>query len=101
MGTGLRRCETYEGSAVHETCPPARALSDEHWRHIPTNNPFERILREIKRWSKAGVVAVSGRRSALNPTAARLRHVAGRQTLTKRDPNMRLLDDTELPNATT
>lgn len=47
--------------------PPARALSDEHWRHIPTNNPLERILREIKRWTEVGGATVQSHHSGSNP----------------------------------
>jgi len=51
-------------------------FSEEHWRRIRTNNPLERILREIRRRTRV-VGAFPDGQSALNLAAARLRHVAG------------------------
>ena len=48
----------------------------EHWRHIRTNNPLERILREVRRRTRVVGCFPDGK-SALMLTAARLRHVAG------------------------
>lgn len=47
-----------------------------HWRKIRTNNPLERIMREIRRRTRV-VGAFPDGRSALMLSAARLRHVAG------------------------
>ena len=52
------------------------AFPEEHWRRIRTNSPLERILREIRRRSLV-VGAFPEGQSALNPAAARLRHIAG------------------------
>ena len=49
---------------------------EEHWRRIRTNNPLERILREIRRRTRV-VGAFPDGQSALNLAAARLRHIAG------------------------
>jgi putative transposase len=46
-----------------------------HWRHIRTNNPLERIIREIRRRTRV-VGAFPDGQSALMLVAARLRHVA-------------------------
>jgi putative transposase len=46
-----------------------------HWRQIRTNNPLERIIREIRRRTRV-VGAFPDGHSALMLTAARLRHVA-------------------------
>ncbi len=46
-----------------------------HWRQIRTNNPPERIIREIRRRTRV-VGAFPDGHSALMLTAARLRHVA-------------------------
>jgi transposase-like protein len=48
----------------------------EHWRSLRTNNPLERIMREIRRRTRV-VGAFPDGHSALMLVAARLRHVAG------------------------
>jgi putative transposase len=55
----------------------------EHWRHIKTNNPLERILREVRRRTRV-VGAFPDGNSALMLVAARLRHVAGTKWGTKK-----------------
>jgi transposase-like protein len=47
----------------------------EHWRRIRTNNPLERIMKEIKRRTRV-VGAFPDGQSALMLVAARLRHIA-------------------------
>ncbi len=47
-----------------------------HWKKIRTNNPLERIMREIRRRTRV-VGAFPDGHSALMLSAARLRHVAG------------------------
>src|SRR5262245_11184337 len=59
------------------------AFPEEHWRRIRTNNPLERILREIRRRTRV-VGAFPDGQSALNLAAARLRHIAGTAWSTKR-----------------
>ena len=51
------------------------AFPEEHWRRIRTNNPLERILREIRRRTRV-VGAFPDGQSALNLAAARLLHIA-------------------------
>jgi putative transposase len=60
--------------AVEETLT-YYAFPEEHWRRIRTNNPLERILREIRRRTRV-VGAFPDGQSALNLAAARLRHIA-------------------------
>jgi len=48
----------------------------EHWRKTRTNNPLERVLREVRRRTRV-VGSFPDGRSALMLVAARLRHVAG------------------------
>jgi putative transposase len=55
----------------------------EHWRSIRTNNPLERLNREIRRRTRV-VGAFPDGRSALMLVAARLRHVAATRWGTKR-----------------
>jgi transposase-like protein len=52
------------------------AYPREHWIRIRTNNPLERIMREIRRRTRV-VGAFPDGNSALMLVAARLRHVAG------------------------
>jgi len=51
------------------------AFPSTHWRQIRTNNPMERIIREIRRRTRV-VGAFPDGQSALMLVAARLRHVA-------------------------
>ena len=79
--------------AVHETLT-YYALPDIHWQKIRTNNPLERIMREIRRRTRV-VGAFPDGQSCLNLAAARLRHIAGTQWSTKRYMNMRPLYQAE------
>ena len=65
---------------------------EERWRRIRTNNPQERILREIRRRTRV-VGAFPDGQSALNLAAARLRHVAGSEWSTKRYLSMEFLKE--------
>lgn len=66
----------------------------EHWRRIRTNNPLERLMREIKRRTKVVGCFPDGE-SALMLAAARLRHVMGTRWSTKRYLDMELLKEHE------
>jgi len=66
----------------------------EHWRSLRTNNPMERVLREIRRRTRV-VGSFPDGHSALMLVAARLRHVAGTRWGTRRYLNMRRLTDQE------
>lgn len=48
----------------------------EHWRSLRTNNPLERIMREIRRRTRVVGCFPDGQ-LALMLVAARLRHIAG------------------------
>jgi putative transposase len=74
-------------------------LPEEHWRRIRTNNPLERILREIRRRTRV-VGAFPDGQSALNLAAARLRHIAGSEWSTKRYLSMDLLKDHQIRSTT-
>jgi transposase-like protein len=63
---------------------------DQHWIKLKTNNPLERIMREIRRRTRV-VGAFPDGKSALNLAAARLRHIAGTKWSLKRYMNMDLL----------
>jgi len=70
------------------------AFPTEHWRQIRTNNPLERIMREIRRRTRV-VGAFPDGRSALMLVAARLRHIAGTRWGTKRYLDMDRLREHE------
>ena len=74
---------------AHETLS-YYAFPSEHWRRIRTNNPLERLMREIRRRTRV-VGALPDGNSCLNLAAARLRHIAGTTWLAKRYLNMELL----------
>jgi putative transposase len=66
------------------------AFPEEHWRRIRTNNPLERLMREIRRRTRV-VGAFPDGQSCLNLAAARLRHIAGTSWSAKRYLNMDIL----------
>jgi transposase-like protein len=71
------------------------AFPEEHWRRIRTNNPLERLMREIRRRTRV-VGAFPDGNSCLNLAAARLRHIAGTTWSSKRYLNMQLLQQAEV-----
>ena len=75
---GIRETLTYTG------------FPREHWRKLRTNNPMERIMREIRRRTRVVGNFPDGN-SALMLVSARLRYVSGREWGTKRYMNMDLL----------
>ena len=74
------------------------ALPDPHWRRLRTNNPLERIIREIRRRTRV-VGAFPDGQSALNLAAARLRHIAGTRWSTRRYLDMTPLHHETLQTA--
>src|SRR5262249_10797404 len=67
-GLRLTRAAELVEAAVEETLS-YYAFPEEHWRRIRTNNPLERILREVRRRTRVGGAVPAGR-SALNLAAA-------------------------------
>jgi len=67
----------------------------EHWRKLRTNNPMERIMREIRRRTRIVGNFPDGN-SALMLVTARLRYVASREWGQKRYMNMQLLIGSEV-----
>lgn len=63
-----------------------------HWRHIRTNNPLERINREIRRRTRV-VGSFPDGNSALMLVAARLRYLAGKKWGTERYMNMKTFSE--------
>ncbi|NLZ04419.1 MAG: transposase, partial [Phycisphaerae bacterium] len=72
--------------------PTYYAFPDRHHRQIRTNNPLERIMREIRRRSRVVGCFPDGR-SALMLAAARLRYIAGTKWGTRRYMNMERLKE--------
>jgi putative transposase len=66
------------------------AYPSTHWRQIRTNNPLERIIREIRRRTRV-VGAFPDGKSALMLVAARLRHIASTKWGKRRYMVMELL----------
>ena len=64
---------------------------NEHWQRIRTNNPMERIIREIRRRTRV-VGAFPDGESALMLVAAKLRHVPSTKWGTSKYLNMELLN---------
>ncbi len=71
------------------------AFPSQHWRSLPTNNPLERLMREIRRRTRV-VGAFPDGQSALVLVAARLRHVYGTKWGTRRYMNMERLSEQQL-----
>jgi len=70
----------------------------EHWRRIRTNNPMERIMREIRRRTRVVGCFPDGQ-SALMLVAARLRHIAGTKWGLRKYLSMELLEQEKARNA--
>lgn len=60
------------------------AYPSTHWRQLRTNNPLERIIREIRRRTRVVGASPDGH-SALMLVAARLRHIASTRWGKRRD----------------
>jgi len=81
-------------SEGHEETLRYMSFPREHWRSLRTNNPMERIIREIRRRTRV-VGSFPDGHSALMLVAARLRHVAGTRWGTRRYLNMERLREEE------
>ena len=84
--------EGYSETLAYYTYP------DKHWRQLRTNNPLERIMREIRRRTRVVGCFPDGR-SALMLATARLRHIAGTKWSTRRYLNMNHLYELEREQA--
>lgn len=63
----------------------------EHWLKLKTNNPMERLLKEVRRRTKV-VGAFPDGHSALMLVSARLRHVSATNWGLRKCMNMKLLE---------
>ncbi|TCP61166.1 mutator family transposase [Rhodovulum bhavnagarense] len=82
----LTRAAELLDESGHETLT-YYGFPDSHWIKLKTNNPLERIMREIRRRTRV-VGAFPDGKSCLNLAAARLRHVAGTHWSTRKYMNM-------------
>jgi transposase-like protein len=78
----LARAAEIVEAGIHETLS-YYSMPAEHWRSLRTNNPLERLMREIRRRTRV-VGAFPDGKSALMLVAARLRYVAASKWGTKR-----------------
>jgi putative transposase len=85
----LKKAAEIVNEGIEETFTYYR-FPREHWRRIRTNNPMERIMREIRRRTRV-VGAFPDGESALMLVAARLRHIAGTKWSTRRYLDVSLL----------
>jgi transposase-like protein len=76
---------------AHETLS-YYAFPSQHWRSLRTNNPLERLMREIRRRTRV-VGAFPDGQSAIMLVAARLRHVSSTKWGTRRYLNMDRLQE--------
>ena len=72
---------------------------DKHHRQLRTNNPLERIMKEIRRRTRV-VGSFPDGRSALMLASARLRHIAGTKWGTRRYMSMQHLWDQQTERTT-
>lgn len=91
----LTKAAEIVGEGVSETLS-YMSFPREHWRCLRTNNPMERLNREVKRRTRV-VGAFPDGQSALMLVAARLRHVAGTRWGTRRYLDMGRLREMEVP----
>jgi len=89
----LKKAAEMVSEGVQETLTYYR-FPEEHWRRIRTNNPMERIMREIRRRTRVVGCFPDGE-SALMLVAARLRHISGTKWGYRRYLNVSLLSEAE------
>ncbi|MEO0425651.1 MAG: IS256 family transposase [Pseudomonadota bacterium] len=92
-GMRLKKAAEFVRETVEQTLT-YMSFPREHWQRLRTNNPLERVMKEIKRRTKV-VGAFPDGNSALMLSAARLRHVAGTKWGTRRYMDMQRLYDLE------
>ena len=85
----LKKASEKVSNSIHETLE-YMYFPERHWLRIRTNNPLERIMREIRRRTRVVGNFPDGE-SALMLVAARLRHIAGTKWGTKKYLNTDLL----------
>jgi transposase-like protein len=87
----LKKAAGIVRDGIEETLP-YMSFPGEFWRRIRTNNPLERIMREIRRRTRVVGNFPDGE-SALMLVAARLRHIAATKWSTKQYLNLKRLEE--------
>ena len=87
----LRKASKKVTESIHETLEYMH-FPERHWIRIKTNNPLERIMREIRRRTRVVGNFPDGN-SALMLVSARLRHIAGTKWGRKKYLNTDLLKE--------
>jgi len=90
----LTKAAELVSTSIHETLTYYR-YPQTHWTRLRTNNPMERIMREIRRRTRV-VGAFPDGNSALMLVAARLRHISGTKWGTRRYLSMEALEKQSL-----
>jgi putative transposase len=90
----LKKAADLVEQGVHETLSYYH-FPQPHWRRIRTNNPLERIMREIRRRTRVVGCFPNGE-SALMLVAARLRHIAGTKWSYRIYLNVRFIQEQEV-----
>lgn len=92
-GMKLKKAAEFVRESVEQTLT-YMSFPREHWQRLRTNNPLERVMKEIKRRTRV-VGAFPDGNSALMLSAARLRHVAGTKWGTRKYMDMDRLYELE------
>jgi len=92
-GMKLKKASKHISDSVAETLS-YMSYPEEHWQRLRTNNPLERIMKEIRRRTRV-VGSFPDGKSALMLVAARLRHIAGTKWGTHRYLSMERLYEQE------
>lgn len=87
----LKKVSEKVPQCIHETLEYMH-FPERHWIRIRTNNPLEKILRDIRRRTRFVENFPDGE-SALMLVSARLRHIAGTKWGTKKYLNVNLLKE--------
>lgn len=93
----LKKAAGIVSDGIEETLP-YMGFPGEFWRRIRTNNPLERIMREIRRRTRVVGNFPDGE-SALMLVAARLRHIASTKWSTQQYLNIKRLQEVNAEEA--
>ena len=90
----LKKAADYISESIKETLS-YYDFPQEHWRKIRTNNPMERVLKEVRRRTKV-IGAFPDGQSAMMLVGARLRHITTTKWGTVKYMNMDHLEERDI-----